>query len=98
MFGSKAIPPILPPKGVIHRWLDALASEPNRSFDGHLASEERTLCAEPIVQRTFARAAGAFQFVIRPGHSVLQAGSLGDAMPQEIAVVLERRKATNVNA
>ena len=98
MFGSNAIPPILPPKGVIHRRLDALAGKPNGAFDGHLAAKERALSTKPIVQRAFARTAGALQFVIRPGHTILQARSLGHALPQEIAIVLKGREATNVNA
>ena len=53
---------------------------------------------EAIVQRTLACATGAFQFIIRPGHAVLQARRLGNTVAQKVAVVLKRREAADVHA
>ena len=97
MLLGDAAPPILTAEGILHGGFCAVANKPDRALDRHFAAEDCALSQQPIVQRTAPRVAAGFQFVVRPGHAILQAGRFRHAVAEEIAVVLIGREATDVH-
>src|SRR5439155_11020178 len=94
---------VLPAKAVFHFRLvgkgpgRVWTGKPVRSFPTVLHTETGALGAERVVQWSLAQAASSFHFAVGPGHLVMQAKHLGDALAEERSIVRPRREAADID-